>query len=197
MKTFLLVLLLSLPIYGQIDYNRPMLGTADPTVAMQRTPIYGIQVYTQGFDVVHPHAIRGSLTWLDANGLSQFDSEFSSIGNQIQTMLSDIDLAYQVRLNAWNACGFSGVNSLNPRKLILTIEAQPFTDPFYGPNVYLADILNGNNGRIVVYHIHSGGGYSQHYKNLSGWLIGNWFQVKLIGIPSSIEQEIGDTSPCK
>src|SRR5215813_5812892 len=189
-------MLAALAIVAPAQNFKPLLGAAEP-VPMQRTA-RGIRYQSNSFDDVRFKRITKTTNWMKKKGYDNLIGEFVDIAGNTDAMRQQIDAIYQDRVNAWVECGgvYAKAAQLDPRRLTVTIEPIPFTHPYYGPNFYIAGIVDGDKIRVVVANIHSTGGFLQHYRNLLAWEYGNWFQVQLLGAPKSADAEIGHRSPC-
>lgn len=181
------------------NFNHPLLGAAEPGPP-QRTPLYGIGVYANGFDIPRPKKLKKAILWLERNGLLRFADELTALAEGGGDLLTHIDEAYKARVDDWTKCGgiFARAANLNPKRLTVTIEATPFTDSFYPADQTFSGIVNdGDRIRIAVAHVHNSGGFLQTYKNLAQWEFGNWMQLNILSRPKSLAEEIGASSPCK
>jgi hypothetical protein len=187
-------LLLGIPIIAQPITNRPMLGpiVIEPTI---RTPIYGIQVNTNGYEIIHPNPISKSETWMTTNGYGNLIPEFDALAHDVEGMLDQIDSLYAEREAAWGIC-YPGVYSISHRKLIVTVQPAPFNVTGYPSNQWFAGTIQGNSMQVVNLHIHSSGTFLQHYKNQFAWELNNWFACKLISCPATGNDEIRWQNPC-
>jgi hypothetical protein len=187
---------MALAVIAQAQSFRPMLGPAEPD-QMKHTKL-GIKYQSNGFDVYHSKRVTKTVNWMDKNGHDQLVPEFVDVADNIQSMSDQIDAIYQNQVNVWRACGgiYAKAANLDPRRITVTIEATPFTHPYYGPNFPIAGMVDGDQVRVVVASINSKYGFLQHYKALLAWEFGNYFQVKLLGAPKDSNSEIGNLSPC-
>jgi hypothetical protein len=191
-----ILMLMALAMMAQAQTFRPMLGPAEAD-QIKRTA-GGISYQSNSFDWVHYKKLKKTVKWLQANGHDDVVLEFVEVANNTDAMAQQIDAIYQAQVNAWVACGgaYKRAAQLDPRRLLVTIEATPFTHPYYGPNFPIAGIVDGNKIRVVVANVNSKYGFLQHYRNLLAWEFGNWFQVQILGAPKDINGEIGNRSPC-
>lgn len=189
-------LLAALAVIAPAQSFKPLLGPAEKA-PVQRTA-RGITYQSNSFEDVRFKRIQKTINWMHKNGFDNLMGEFVEIGNNTDAMREQIDAIYQERVDAWVACGgvYARAAQLDPRRLSVTIEATPFTHPYYGPNFPIAGIVDGNKIRVVVANINSKWGFLQHYRSLLAWEYGNWFQVQLLGAPKDVDGEIGHTSPC-
>ncbi len=189
-------MLAAFAVMAQAQQFRPMLGPAE-TDQVKRTA-RGISYQSNGFDWVHFKRIKKTAEWMKASGHDELVLDFVEVGNGTAAMPEQIDAIYQERVGVWVACGgvYAKAAQLDPRRLLVTIEATPFYHPYYGPNFPIAGIVDGNHIRVVVANINSKYGFLQHYRALLAWEYGNWFQVQILGAPKTINAEIGNSSPC-
>ncbi|MEN3331790.1 MAG: hypothetical protein V7641_1155 [Blastocatellia bacterium] len=159
-------MLAAFAVMAQAQQFRPLLGPAE-TDEVKRTA-RGISYQSNGFDWVHFKRIKKTAKWMKASGYDNLVLDFVEIGNGTDVMPQQIDAIYQERVTAWVACGgvYAKAAQLDPRRLFVTIEATPFTHPYYGPNFSIAGIVDGNNIRVVVANINSKYGFLQHYRAL-------------------------------